>query len=258
MRVARRLLWYGEHRVMRVRVLLPVGVVAAFVLALPSALPASECTPPYCQAKPSNHFDLRKVGHPKTGVVTIRIKVAGPGIVRASGKLMVKAKARARSAGIFTIRLRLTKKGMKKLKRTRGRQLRVRVTFAFTPTGGTTRKKFKKLIFRVLRTPKPAGPEEPEGSKVVVAASATIESGKALIRVFCNGPESCQGTLTLVASGDVTLGSASFALEAGTSPLLRLPLTSRGKKLLNGGTVRSAFAGGTGLHPHEVKLKYAG
>jgi hypothetical protein len=242
---------------MRVRVLLSAGVVVAFVLALPSAVPASECTPPYCQAKPSNHFDLRKVGHPKTGVVTIRIKVAGPGVVTASGRWMRKAKARAKAAGIFTLRLRLTKQGMRVLRQSRGRQLRVRVTFSFTPTGGTPRKKVKKLIFRVLRTPKPAGPEEPEGSKAVVASSATIEAGKALIRVFCNGPQSCQGTLTLVASGDVTLGSASFDLEPGVSPLLRLALTPSGKKLLNGGGVRSAMATGTGLHPHEVKLRFA-
>ena len=147
---------------------------------------------------------------------------------------------------------------MKVLKKSRGRQLRVRVTFSFTPTGGTTRKKLKKLIFRVIRSPKPAfvpGPEEPENSKVVVAASATIEPGQALLRVFCNGPQSCQGTLTLVASGNVTLGSASFALEAGVSRVLRLKLTSSGKKLLNGGGVRSAMATGTGLHPHEVELK---
>jgi hypothetical protein len=242
---------------MRARVLLPVGAIVV-ALALPAAAAAAECTPPYCQAPPSNHFNLRKVGHPKTGVVTIRVKVPGPGVLRASGKLMRKVKARAKAAATPTLRLRLTNKGMKKLKRTRGRQLRIKVTFAYTPTGGTTRKKHKKLIFRVLKKPKPADAEEPEGSKVVVASSATIEPNEARIRVFCNGPQTCTGTLTLEASG-VTLGSASFNdLEAGTSPLLHLPLTSRGRKLLNGGTVRSAFAGGTGLHPHEVKLKYAG
>jgi hypothetical protein len=245
---------------MRARVLLPVGVVVALALALPSAATASGCTPPYCPGptpKPDNHFNLRKVGHPKTGVVTIRIKVPGPGVVTASGREMVRVKARARAAGTFTMRLRLTKKGMRALRGSRGRQLRVKVTFAFTPAGGTTRKKTKKLIFRVLRTPKPAGPGEPEGSKAVVASTATIEAGRAMIRVFCNGPQSCHGTLKLVASGNVTLGSASFDLEAGVSPVLRLPLTRRGEKLLRGG-VRTAMATGTGLHPHEVKLKLAG
>jgi hypothetical protein len=244
--------------VTRTRFLLLGGVAAVFASASLPAFASADCLPPYCQpSPPNNHFELRKVGHPKTGVVTIRIKVSAPGGVVASGKRMKKVKARAKAAGIFTLRLRLTKQGMKVLRQSSGRQLRVRITFSFTPTGGKARKKVKKLIFRVLRTPKPAGPEEPEGSKAVIASSATIEAGRALIRVFCNGPQSCQGTLTLVASGDVTLGSASFDLEAGVSPLLRLALTPSGKKLLNGGGVRSAMATGTGLHPHEVRLKFA-
>jgi hypothetical protein len=239
------------------------GVIAAVAfasVALPAAASA-DCLPPYCPPPPpSNQFTLHKVGHPKTGVVTIRIKVSSPGIVTATGKRMTKTKGRAKAAGTFTLRLRLTKKGMQVLRQSRGRQLRVRLSFSFTPTGGTARKKTKKLIFRVIRRPKPEpapGPEGPENSKVVVAASATIYSAEARVRVFCNGPQSCAGTLTLVAADNVTLGSASFALEAGVSKLLHLALTSRGKKLLNGGGVRSAMATGTGLHPHELKLKFA-
>ncbi len=244
----------------RTRFLLLGGVIAV-VASASASLPAfasADCLPPYCQPPPpDNHFSLRKVGHPKTGVVTIRIRVPGPGTVTASGRSMIRVTARAKASGTFTLTLRLTKQGMETLRQSKGRQLRVPVTFSFTPTGGTTRKKVKKLIFRVLRTPKPAGPEEPEGSKAVIASSATIEAGKALIRVFCNGPQSCRGTLTLVASGSVTLGSASFDLEAGVSPVLRLALTPSGKKLLSGGGVRTATATGTGLHPHEVKLRFA-
>lgn len=247
---------------MRARVLLPVGAIV-FALVLPSAASAKSCTPPYCPGptpKPDNHFTLRKVRHPRTGVVTIQIKVPGPGAIAASGGLMTSAKLGVAAAGAYTMTLELTAKGMEELESSPGRQLRVRVTFAFTPTGGTTRKKVKKLIFRVIGSSQPASPpgsEEPAPNQVVVAATATIKHGEALIRVFCNGPQSCQGTLRLVASGNVTLGSASFDLEAGVSPVLQLPLTSSGEKLLSGGGVRSAMATGTGLHPHEVKLKFS-
>lgn len=247
---------------MRARVLLPVGAIV-FAMLLPSAASASSCTPPYCPGptpKPDNHFTLRKVRHPKTGVVTIRVRVHGPGVITASGKWMIGAEARVMAAGTYTMTLQLTEEGMQELESAPGRQLRVRVTFAFTPTGGTTRKKIKKLIFRVIEHPKPTpagAPEELAPNQVVVASTATIKRGEALIRVFCNGPGPCHGTLRLVASGNVTLGSASFDLEAGVSPVLQLPLTPRGEKLLNGGGVRSAMATGTGLHPHEVKLKFA-
>lgn len=209
---------------------------------------------------PPNNFTLGKVKHPKTGVVTIRIKVPGPGAMEASGRVMKTVRARAKAAGAYLLRLELTKRGMKLLKKSKGRQLRVKISFTFTPDGGSPRTKIKKVIFRVVR-PRAAASrvsfEEGSGGKVVVASTATIKPDKALIRVFCNGPQSCHGTLKLVASGNVALGSTSFDLAAGVSKVLRLKLTGRAGKLLDGGSVPKARAAGTGLHPHAVKLKLA-
>ena len=106
------------------------------------------------------------------------------------------------------------------------------------------------------------------GGKVVVAASATIKPKSAQIRVFCNGPQDCEGVLELVASAssrsggkakgsaaDVLLGETSFELVAGASRVLRFPLTAAGRRLLGSGRPLKARARGSGLHPHAVKLK---
>jgi hypothetical protein len=218
----------------------------------------------------SSKFNLRKVKHPSTGVVTIRVRVSRPGALTATGKRMKRARARGRAAGRFTLKLQLNREGLKALRASRGRQLRVRIAFVFTPTGGESGKTIeKKIIFRVVgsRAVASAATAENRGAaasagskptgKAVVAASATIEQGKAVIRVFCNGPQPCHGTLELVAAGHVFLASSSFDLAAGRSRLLRLELTRRARKLLNRRSLRQARATGTGLHPHAVKLKRA-
>lgn len=140
--------------------LLLAGTLAAAALASPATSAAAECppgetgTPPYCtpNPQPSNKFNLGKVKHPKTGVVTIRVKVSSGGTFTATGKWMRKAQAKGKAAGSFTLKLKLTKKGMKKLKKAKGRQLRIKVKFTFSPTGGTPRTKYKKLIFRVVKS----------------------------------------------------------------------------------------------------------
>ena len=142
---------------MRNRLLLPLaGALAALALSFPASSFAEHCppgqtgTPPYCQSEPSNKFNLGKVKHPKTGVVTIRVKVSSGGVFVATGKWMKTARAKGKEAGSFTLKLKLTKKGMEKLGEAKGQQLRIKVKFTFTPNGGKPRTKYKKLIFRVV------------------------------------------------------------------------------------------------------------
>lgn len=337
---------------MRARVLLPLGIVAAFVLALPSYAPASHCTQPYCPSHtlsvkkagsgsgtvtsspagiacgaqcsapyeeatnvmltaqaapgstfvgwsgggcagkgkcvvkiaeadvtvtatfdaekpppPPNEFTLGKVRHPETGVVTIQIRVPGPGTIEASAHLMRSLRGKAKAAGTYKLTLRLTRRGMRRLERSRGQQLRTRVTFAFTPTGGETATKLKKIIFRVVRRHGGRKPhraqistvpldESAAGGKAVVASTATIKPGTASIRLFCNGPQACRGELKLLASPNALLSSAGFELEAGASRVMRMKLTGRGRKLLGAKHPPKTRAAGTGLHPHAVKLKF--
>ena len=138
--------------------LLLAGALAVIALALPAASPASGCpkgqtgTPPYCTPLPSNKFNLGKVKHPSTGVVTIRVKVSSGGTFTAAADLMKTAKATGKSAGSFTLKLELDAKGMAELKKAKGKQLRIKVKFTFSPTGGEPRTKFKKIIFRVVKS----------------------------------------------------------------------------------------------------------
>ncbi len=137
--------------------LLLAGALAVVALALPAASPAAGCpkgqtgTPPYCTPLPSNKFNLGKVKHPSTGVVTIRVKVFSGGTFTATADLMKTAKATGKSAGSFTLKLELNAKGMAELSKAQGRQLRIKVKFTFSPTGGEPRTKHKKLIFRVVK-----------------------------------------------------------------------------------------------------------
>jgi hypothetical protein len=139
--------------------LLLAGTLAAVALVLPTVSSATECppgetgTPPYCTPNPpSNKFNLGKVKHPATGVVTIRVKVSSGGTFVATGKYMNTARAKGKAAGSFTLKLTLTKQGMEKLGEAKGQQLRIKVKFTFSPTGGTPRTKYKKLIFRVVKS----------------------------------------------------------------------------------------------------------
>jgi hypothetical protein len=138
--------------------LLLAGALAALALSSPAASPAESCppgqtgTPPYCQGEPSNKFNLGKVKHPETGVVTIRVKVSSGGVFVATGESMKTATAKGKAAGSFTLKLELTKKGLEELNEAKGQQLRIKVKFTFSPTGGKPRTKYKKLIFRVVKS----------------------------------------------------------------------------------------------------------
>jgi hypothetical protein len=134
-------------------------MLALLALALPAASPAAKCpsgqtgTPPYCTPlPPSNKFNLGKVKHPSTGVVTIRVKVSSGGAFTATAGLMKTAKAMGKAAGSFTLKLKLNAKGMAELQESKGHQLRIKVKFTFSPTGGEPRTKYKKLIFRIVKS----------------------------------------------------------------------------------------------------------
>ncbi len=101
---------------------------------------------------------------------------------------------------------------------------------------------------------------------VVVAGTAKVKNGKALLRVFCNGPSVCKGELKLglrVSAGEgqgkrtVVIGKASFDLQPGASTVLRIKLTRRALSQLAGRKAIAARVGGTGIHPHAVRLKNA-
>lgn len=131
--------------------------VCALVLAALSLLPAGaaaaeKCpkgqagTPPYCTT-PSNKFWLHTVKHEGTSA-KIKVKVSGPGVVTASGKYLLTTKATAKSAGRFWLPLKLSKAGVEAAQKAPARSLRAKITFVFTPTGGTPAQKRKNITFR--------------------------------------------------------------------------------------------------------------
>ena len=131
--------------------------VCALVLAALSLLPAAaagtgKCpkgqtgTPPYCTTI-SNKFWLHTIKHEGTSA-KIKVKVSGPGVVTASGKGLLTTKATAKSAGKFWLPLKLSKAGIEAAQKAPGHTLKVKITFVFTPTGGTPAQKFKKIRFK--------------------------------------------------------------------------------------------------------------
>jgi len=131
--------------------------VCALVLAALSLLPAAasgteKCpkgqtgTPPYCTT-PANKFWLHTVKHEGTSA-KIKVKVSGPGIVTASGKGLLTTKATAKSAGRFWLPMKLAKAGIEAAQKAPGGRLRVKITFVFTPTGGTPAQKRKNITFK--------------------------------------------------------------------------------------------------------------
>jgi hypothetical protein len=132
--------------------LLPIVCALALVALAPppGAVAAEKCpkgqtgTPPYCTT-PSNKFWLQTVKHEGTSA-KIRVKVSGPGVVTASGKYLQTTKATAKSAGRFWLPLKLTSAGIAVLQKER--TLKVKITFVFTPTGGTPASKRKSIAFK--------------------------------------------------------------------------------------------------------------
>ncbi|MHB8531092.1 MAG: putative Ig domain-containing protein [Solirubrobacteraceae bacterium] len=77
----------------------------------------------------------------------------------------------------------------------------------------------------------PAGPAPLEGSEAAIA----VANGRAAIALAC-ALSSCRGTLSLVSSG-ATAGHAAVRISRGRTGLVRVPLTSTGRRLLARGAV---------------------
>ncbi|HEX7244600.1 MAG TPA: InlB B-repeat-containing protein, partial [Solirubrobacterales bacterium] len=109
----------------------------------------------------------------------------------------------------------------------------------------------------------PPPPPPPGNGLAVIGGTVKIKKGKkALLRVLCNGPSSCKGTVKLLIraklSGKtktVTAGSADFKLEPGASITVTIQLSRKARQLLDEGKQVQGRVTGTGLHPHGVRLK---
>jgi hypothetical protein len=83
----------------------------------------------------SGRFSIGKVkANRENGTVSLKVRVPGPGRLKATGKKIKSDTARATSAGTVTMHLKPTSAGRTVLKRKH--RLRVRVTVRYTPAGG--------------------------------------------------------------------------------------------------------------------------
>ena len=106
-------------------------------------------------------------------------------------------------------------------------------------------------------------PPPPGNGLAVIGGTVKIKKGKkALLRVLCNGPSSCKGTVKLLIRAKldgktktVTAGSADFKLAAGASIIVTIQLSRKARQLLTQGKQVQGRAAGTGVHPHGVRLK---
>jgi hypothetical protein len=105
-------------------------------------------------------------------------------------------------------------------------------------------------------------PPPPAGT-AVVAHSAKVKGGKAQLKLTCKGEGACKGSLKLTAkikSGgktkNLTIGKASFSLDAGASKTLKVKLSGPAKQALAKGPLKAKVKG-TGVTSSTVKLKLA-
>ncbi|HET7483790.1 MAG TPA: hypothetical protein VFJ64_00270 [Solirubrobacterales bacterium] len=106
--------------------------------------------------------------------------------------------------------------------------------------------------------PKPT----PEGT-AKAAASATVKSGKAELKLTCSGGP-CKGTLQLKAkvkqgkkTKNLVIGKASFSLAEGATATVKVKLSGPAKQELAKGKTIKAKLTGTGITASTVKLKPA-
>ena len=104
---------------------------------------------------PSNSFSLPASGKANTKKATLTLTVALPGkgtlALAPVGKAPVKASTKtAKGAGSVKIKIKLTPAGLAKIKAKKNGKLKVKVSFTYTPTGGTAKTLTKKytLIFK--------------------------------------------------------------------------------------------------------------
>jgi hypothetical protein len=122
-------------------------------------------------------------------------------------------------------------------------------------------------------------PPPPPGQAQVLGKVALVRGGKALLRMSCPGPGSCQGALRLIARvatqakrargrasaarakrvRNLVIGRASFSIAVGETKLVRVPLTRKGLALLRKAGKRGLKVKlrGSGLVERSLKLKPA-
>ncbi|HEY2055352.1 MAG TPA: hypothetical protein VGH14_15575 [Solirubrobacterales bacterium] len=94
-------------------------------------------------------------------------------------------------------------------------------------------------------------------SIATAAGSASIKSGRALLRVRCPAEGSCEGTAVLVGVGrdrGTRLGQGRFDLKPSGAVLLAVPLTPAARRLLGDRDLTAARLQGVGIHARRIKL----
>jgi len=105
-------------------------------------------------------------------------------------------------------------------------------------------------------SPPPPGP-----GTAVVASTAKVKGGKALLKLTCTGEGACKGSLKLTAkikSGgktkNLTIGKASFSLAAGAKKTIKVKLSGPAKKAVAKKPLKAKVKG-SGVRSSTVKLK---
>jgi hypothetical protein len=94
-----------------------------------------------------------------------------------------------------------------------------------------------------------------------VANKAKVKAAKAYLRIHCEGPASCRGSLKLSAKlqGKSTpIGSASFSLAPGSATTLKVGLSAKAMGAMRSAGKLRARVSGSGISPHAVALKLGG
>jgi hypothetical protein len=104
--------------------------------------------------------------------------------------------------------------------------------------------------------------QTPEGT-ARAAATATVKSGKAELKLTCSGGP-CKGTLQLTAkvkqgkkTKSLVIGKTSFSLAEGATTTLKVKLSGPAKQELAKGKALKAKTSGSGVTASTVKLKLA-
>lgn len=84
----------------------------------------------------------------KGSTATLAVSVPAPGLLKASGKGIVKAKARARSEGVLSLRISLSSQARRALRRAEEGKLSIKVALLFTSADGSTTRAKKVVTFR--------------------------------------------------------------------------------------------------------------
>jgi hypothetical protein len=105
-------------------------------------------------------------------------------------------------------------------------------------------------------------PPPPTEGMAKAAASATVKSGKASLKLTCTGGP-CKGTIQLKAkvkqgkkTKNLVIGKASFSLAEGATTL-KVKLSGPAKQELAKGKTLKAKTSGSGVTASTVKLKQA-